>query len=93
MENQQTPAKTGTKVLFKLGVVLLILACLGWVAIALMPFAPLSLSMKATIVAAIIIGAEIMFWAGAVLVGKDVVQKYKRYLNPKNWRKQKDQLP
>jgi len=26
-----------------------------------------------------------MFWSGGFLVGKEILSKYKSYLNPKNW--------
>ena len=34
---------------------------------------------------------EVVFWAGGLLVGKELFVKYKQKLNPKNWfRKNKD---
>ena len=33
---------------------------------------------------------EIVFWAGGLLVGKELFIKYKKQLNPFNWFKQKD---
>lgn len=28
---------------------------------------------------------EVVFWAGGLLVGKELFSKYKKQLNPKNW--------
>ncbi|KXH86746.1 hypothetical protein AU377_14460 [Sporosarcina sp. HYO08] len=83
-----TSKKRQKKSLFyKLGIGLLILAVLCWVIAAIATMTPYSLTVKASIITGSIIAGEILFWAGALLVGKDVVTKYKSYLHPKNWRK------
>ena len=35
------------------------------------------------------ITAEVLFYAGGFLLGKEMFNKYKSYLNPKNWFKKK----
>ena len=66
----------------KLGLVLIIISFLPWLIIAvIMPFLPISLAQKAILVPALLVLAEVLFWLGALLVGKEVVQKYRRYLN------------
>ncbi|MBS9386823.1 MAG: transporter suffix domain-containing protein [Dolichospermum sp. BR01] len=66
----------------KLGLVLIIISFLPWLIIAvIVPFLPISLAQKAILVPALLILAEVLFWLGALLVGKEVVQKYRRYLN------------
>jgi hypothetical protein len=32
---------------------------------------------------------EVVFWAGGLLVGKELFTKYKHQLNPKNWIKKR----
>ncbi|MDY0394944.1 transporter suffix domain-containing protein [Virgibacillus halophilus] len=70
---------------YRFGIALLIIAVLCWLTVAITPFTPFSLTVKASIVTGSLIIGEILFWIGALLVGKEVVSKYKRYLNPKNW--------
>ncbi|MBO1057505.1 MAG: transporter suffix domain-containing protein [Dolichospermum sp. JUN01] len=66
----------------KLGLVLIIISFLPWLIIAvIVPFIPISLAQKALLIPALLVLAEVLFWLGALLVGKEVVQKYRRYLN------------
>lgn len=82
--HKNTPKKT---VLFKLGVVLLMLYPILWVLVAIVPFISLPLAIKATVITTLIVVGEIIFLIGVALVGKEVVTKYKSKLNPKNWRR------
>lgn len=83
-------AKSHNKLLFKIGVVLLVLACLLWIGIAVVPFLPLPGATKAGVVGVLIVAGEIMFWLGVILTGKEFVARYKRYLNPKHWKSNKN---
>ncbi|MEO3706237.1 transporter suffix domain-containing protein [Trichormus azollae] len=66
----------------KLGLFLIIISFLPWLAIAIiLPFIPLSVAQKALLVPALLVFAEVIFWLGVLLVGKEVVQRYRRYLN------------
>ncbi|TAF07112.1 MAG: transporter suffix domain-containing protein [Nostocales cyanobacterium] len=66
----------------KLGLVLIIVSFSPWLAIAIiLPFLPISVAQKALLVPALLVSAEIIFWLGVLLVGKEVAQKYKRYLS------------
>ncbi|MGQ0454343.1 transporter suffix domain-containing protein, partial [Bacillus sp. SS-TM] len=51
------------------------------------PFTSLSTQVKTIVIPGCIVIGEILFLIGAVFVGKEVVAKYKKYLNPKNWRR------
>jgi hypothetical protein len=54
------------------------------------PFLKLQTSVKLSLVPAIIIVGEVAFWAGTFFVGKELIKKYKWYLNPKNWFKKRE---
>jgi hypothetical protein len=54
------------------------------------PFLKLQTSVKLSLVPVIIIVGEIAFWAGTFFVGKELIKKYKSYLNPKRWFKKRD---
>ncbi|WP_330219529.1 transporter suffix domain-containing protein [Peribacillus muralis] len=83
-------AKEVTKSRFyKIGMAFLIISLLTWIIPVIAPFMPFSAAGKAGVITGAIVFAEVMFWVGALLVGKEVAAKYKSYLNPKNWRKEK----
>ena len=58
----------------------------------LVPFLPLSVVGKGIVVSALVIGMEIAWWAGVALVGKQLLTRYLKHLNPFAWfsRKNKD---
>jgi len=76
---------------FKLGIVLLILCVLAFLAIAVIPFLTIGNGTKFTISAILFVIGEVTFWAGALLVGKELLSKYTSRLNPKNWVKAKSE--
>jgi hypothetical protein len=64
----------------RLGLILIVLSFLPWVAIPLVvPFLPLSAAQKAICVPVLLVLAEIFFWLGVLLVGKEVAQRYRQY--------------
>ncbi|ACK61540.1 TPA: transporter suffix domain-containing protein [Bacillus cereus] len=71
--------------LFKIGIGLLIIYVLLWGSALIIPFTSLSTQVKTIVIPGCIVIGEILFLIGAVFVGKEVVAKYKKYLNPKNW--------
>jgi short-subunit dehydrogenase len=77
--------KTPSQVMNKISLVLVILSFLLYGLAILVPFMSLSLAYKTTLVPAFIIVGEIVWWIGIAIVGKQVVTKYRKYLNPCNW--------
>ncbi|MER2170176.1 MAG: transporter suffix domain-containing protein [Psychrobacillus psychrodurans] len=86
-EKVSTEQKQEKSSLYKLGIGLLILSLSMWLIPIITPFTPLPTKVKAVTITVSIIIAEVMFWIGALLVGKEVAAKFKSYLKPKNWRK------
>jgi predicted Kef-type K+ transport protein len=76
---------------FKWGIVLLIICVLAFLAIAVVPFLSFGNGTKVTISAILFVIGEATFWAGALLVGKELLSKYTSRLNPKNWFKAKSE--
>jgi hypothetical protein len=70
---------------FKLGLILIILSIILFVFLPVIPFLKIENTVKITLSTVIFIMAEITFWLGGFLVGKELFSKYKSYLNPKNW--------
>jgi L-amino acid N-acyltransferase YncA len=53
------------------------------------PFLKLQTSVKLTLVPVIIIVGEVAFWAGTFFLGKELVKRYRNYLNPLRWFRKK----
>lgn len=66
----------------KLGLILIIVSFLPWVAIPfVVPFLQISAAQKTLLVPVLLVVAEVLFWLGVLLVGKEVAQRYRRYLS------------
>jgi len=64
----------------RLGLILIVLSFVPWLAIAfILPFLPLSVAQKAISIPVLLVLAEIIFWLGVLLVGKEVAQRYRQY--------------
>lgn len=88
MENEKIfiQAKRRKSISYKIGMGLLMLAIICWLLAAIVPMSPFLLTTKASLITGAFIIGEILFWIGALLVGKEVAAKFKSFLNPKNWR-------
>jgi len=76
---------------FKLGIVLMIVCVLAFLAIPVVPFLPLDDGVKVTLGVILFVIGEITFWTGGILIGKELLAKYTTRLNPKNWFKRKSE--
>lgn len=56
-----------------------------FLALPLIPFLEIEGKLKITLSTSSLIIGEVLFWAGGLLVGKELFTKYKSYFNPKNW--------
>lgn len=75
----------------KLGLALIILSIPVFGALLLIPFFDMEPKQKITLTTITIVTAEVVFWSGGLLVGKEMFNKYKSYFNPKNWFKRKSE--
>jgi hypothetical protein len=69
----------------KLGLVLVIISTLTFAFLLFIPLLDLTDKQKIFVTTATIIIGEILFWTGGFLIGRQLFDKYKAYLNPKNW--------
>lgn len=75
----------------KLGVIMMIVCIPFFIVIPpIIAFMEFSNSFKVTASVVSIIIGEVLFWGGGILVGADLLKKYKSYFNPKNWFKKSD---
>lgn len=75
---------------FKLGVYLIVTSIFLFISLPIFPFLNIENKIKISITTGVFIGAEILFWSGGLLVGKEMLTKYKSYFYPKNWFKRTD---
>jgi len=74
---------------FKTGIFLIVLSTLLFTSLLVVPFLEIASKSKITISAIAVILGEITFWTGGILLGKELFNKYKAYINPMNWFKKK----
>jgi hypothetical protein len=61
--------------------------------VIVVPFLPIAnggtpataIAYKATLTTGLIVGGEVMFWMGILLVGKELAQSYRQKLSPCYW--------
>lgn len=77
--------------LFKIGIALLLIACLFWLGVIVLPFLPLPGDVKTGAIAFSLITAEVVFWIGAACTGKEFTARYKKHLSLKQWKRSKNE--
>lgn len=79
------PLKHATKI----GLGLMIVSCIFYAGLFALPFLPFSTTAKAGIGTGIIVLGEGSFWLGVLIAGKEVMKRYRNYLNPLRWFRKK----
>jgi hypothetical protein len=82
-----TQSKLNLKV--KIGILLMVLSVTMFLFLFVTPFLNLEKNLKIGLSTLWFVLGEVFFWAGALLLGKELVNKYKYQLNPVNWFKKK----
>jgi hypothetical protein len=85
--------KLNPRFLTTFAIILISISVVLFLLIFAMPFLPLSTARKGIYITALFIGGEITWWAGVALVGKQLISKYSKQLNPANWFRGKKDLP
>lgn len=73
----------------KLGIIIMVISVLLFLSLPVIPFLPIEGKTRITIPTIVFITAEVTFYGGGFLVGKELFAKYKSYFNPKSWFKNK----
>ena len=74
----------------KLGIFLMIFSGVFFAATFVIPMFNLPSKTKVIAITTSLVIMEVVFWAGGLLVGKELFTKYKQNLNPVNWFKKKN---
>ena len=69
----------------QIGIFLVILSFLFYGSILLIPILPLHTTQKVAVAPILALIGELAFWIGGVLLGKEVVSRYRSFFNPRNW--------
>lgn len=87
--NQQPPAKLlsrSGRIRRGIGWALMIISTVTWlVGLLVIPFMPLSGTLKLSVIGALFGIAEITFWAALPFLGREVLKAFRRWMNPLNW--------
>ncbi len=67
------------------GIILILLSGVAFAIMLLIPFLNMENKYKVLGSTSAIVAMEILFWTGSLLVGKQLISKYKSYLDPKRW--------
>ncbi|MCF8381731.1 MAG: transporter suffix domain-containing protein [Bacteroidales bacterium] len=70
---------------FRLGLILVIISIVFFGLLVVIPFLSIEKSNKILFTTITLITAEVLFYSGGFLLGKELFTKYKSYLNPKRW--------
>jgi hypothetical protein len=68
-----------------IGISLIVLSVMLYGAIFLLPLLPFSGKERLAAVPVLVVLGEVAFWGGGVLLGVEVVARYRRWLNPRYW--------
>lgn len=67
------------------GMILVAVSVVLPAAALVMPFLPLSVGWKVGAISALLVAGEVAFWAAALVLGREAVRRYRRFLDPRYW--------
>ena len=73
------------KLKFRFGIVLILISILIFFLLFAIPFLPLDIKIKLALTPVLFVSAELLFWLGIVLIGKEVYQSFKAKLKSGQW--------
>jgi hypothetical protein len=68
-----------------LGIVLVVLSTVVYLLLFGVPFLPVATEVKAGVSVMLVVVGEVTFWAGAALLGRELVARFRHALNPRTW--------
>lgn len=64
---------------------LLVIPTVLWMLAVVVPFLPLEVEAKIWLVSSFAVAAEVVFWGAALVLGREVAVRYRRYFDPRKW--------
>jgi hypothetical protein len=68
-------------------IVVLVIPGALYSAVPVIPFLPLTTAQKIGLSAGLVVAAEVVFWGATLLVGKEVISRYRRFFDPRAWKR------
>jgi hypothetical protein len=68
-------------------IVLLVIPGVFYAAVPVVPFLPLATAQKVGLSAGLVVAAEVVFWGAALFVGKEAISRYRRFVDPRAWKR------
>jgi hypothetical protein len=86
-EPERRPAAPAPRISLRVavGAALVLLSGLLYLVVLVTPFLPLSTGQKIGVAAALVVLAEAAFLVATLVLGREVVRRYRRYLSPRYW--------
>ena len=58
-----------------------------YTAVPVVAILPLTTAQKVGLSAGLVVAAEAVFWGAALFVGKEVISRYRRFFDPRTWKR------
>ena len=84
LQGERAPAQWRSWVLV---VLLLVVPGLLYTAVPVVPFLPLTTAQKVGLSAGLVVVAEAVFWGAALFLGGELVSRYRRFFDPRTWKR------
>lgn len=84
------PKKQTHPFLYKIGMGLIMGSTIFWIFPFIIPFLEFTTTMKAALITGSLICAEIVFWLGVLLVGKEAAMKFRSSRSIRRWKRSKE---
>ena len=68
-------------------IVVLVIPGALYAAVPVVPFLPLTTAQKIGLSAGLVVAAEVVFWGATLLVGKEGISRYRRFFDPRAWKR------
>jgi len=68
-----------------MGLGLVVLSCILYAGLLLVPMTSFSTGGKVSLSALLIISGEVSFWIGGLILGREVIRRYRKALDPRRW--------
>jgi hypothetical protein len=68
-------------------IVVLVIPGALYSAVPVVSFLPLTTAQKIGLSAGLVVAAEVVFWGATLLVGKEVISRYRRFFDPRAWKR------
>lgn len=79
------------KLRFRTGIVMISISIVIFLVLFAVPFISMDAKLKITLGTILIVAAEVLFWIGTILIGKEVYNKFMVMLKSGEWLKRKEE--